>query len=69
MWIEYHLLEIAAIVIFLGSGAFLIYDSLTQPAQSTEVIGGSVLLVLGGILAGVLARALLRQVQQDTRHE
>jgi len=63
--IEYHLLEITAIPIFLGSGAFLLRDSLTHPGQPIEVIGGSVLLVLGGVVAGSLAKALFRQVQHD----
>ena len=65
MRIEYHLLEIAGIVIFLGAGGFLLHDSLAQAGQPLEVIGGSVLIVMGGVLAGALARALLRQLQHD----
>ena len=69
MRFEYHLLEVAGIVIFLAFGGFLLYDSFSQPAKPLEVIGGSVLLVLGGFLLTALARALLHQFQQDPSRE
>lgn len=69
MRIEYHLLEVAGILIFLASGGFLVYDSLAQPGLPIEVLGGSVLLVLGGVSAAALAKALFRHFQQDPNHE
>jgi hypothetical protein len=69
MRIEYYLIEIAGTFLFLGTGGFLVLDSLAQPGQPMEVLGGSVLLALGGLLTVMLARALFHRFQNNPSHE
>lgn len=65
--LEYLLLELLATLLFMGIGGFLLYDCLSRPEQVSELIGGSVLLGIGGVLAYLELRGLFRQLQIDPR--
>jgi hypothetical protein len=64
---EYFLVELLAILLFMGIGGFFLYDCLSHPEQVSELIGGSVLLVIGGVFAYLEIRVFCRQLQSDPR--
>ena len=70
---EYVVLELLSILVFLSLGGFLLYTALatTEPSAQTtlQLIGGSVLVALGGILAYFGLRMIFRQLQNQATRE
>ena len=70
---EYVVLELLSILVFLSLGGFLLYGALAASeasAQTTlQLIGGSVLVALGGILAYFGLRMIFRQLQNQASQE
>jgi hypothetical protein len=65
--LEYFLVEVLAILLFVGIGGFLLFDCLSHPEQVSELIGGSVLLGIGGVWTYVELRVLVRQLQSHAK--
>jgi len=66
--IGYYLnISISAVVILLGSGGFLLYDSVAYsgPSQLPEVLGGASLLALGLILCSLPAKLAVRWMRAE----
>jgi len=55
-------ISISAVLVLLGSGGFLLYDSVAHsgPSQLPEVLGGASLLALGLILFSLPAKLAVR---------
>jgi hypothetical protein len=70
---EYVFLELLSILVFLGIGGFLLHAALAKSEPSAEttlqLIGGSVFVALGGILAYFGLRTIFRQLQNQASQE
>jgi len=65
-------ISISAVLFLLGSGGFLLYDSVAQsgPSQLPEVLGGATLLALGLILVSLPAKLAVSwmRAERAARH-
>jgi len=60
-------ISISAVLFLLGSGGFLLYDSVAHsgPSQLPEVLGGAKLLALGLILVCLPAKLAIRWMRAE----
>ena len=70
---DYVFWELLSTLVFLGLGGFLLYAALgaSEPSAQTtlQLIGGSVLVALSGILAYFGLRTIFRQLQNQASQE
>jgi hypothetical protein len=62
--LAFHLLDLFAIILFLGGGAFFLQDAGSRASELAEVLLGSVLVSVGLIVAFLEARFFSRALRQ-----